>query len=162
MSGSHRDVLRTKDVRLSRRKKLDLLPEPPPFISESAKISKMAEFLAEAYMVFNDIHPFRSSLDVGTDILAQHHGIYNRVQVKGQATDGKAADTFTFPTCRYENGVRTPYRPGELDAFVFVHTQAMRFFVVPAKLIIDSGQCTITFSPTSHSKWEGAWWVLKS
>lgn len=161
MMGSHRDVLRRGEARLSRRK-LAVPPPPPAFLPESTKISKMAEFLAEAYMVCNDILPFRASLDVGTDIVTEHLGIFKRVQVKGQASDGKSPDSFTFPTCRYENGVRTPYRPGEIDAFVFVHTQELLFFVMPAAPIIASKQCTITFSPTSHSKWKDAWWVLKT
>lgn len=159
--GSHRDPPRSKLVALSRQK-LAVPPEPAAFIPENARISKAAEFLAEAYMVQNNILPFRTSLDIGTDIVTQHWDIFKRVQVKGQSTDGKSEDTFTFSTRRYEQGIKKAYRPGELDAFVFVHTGLLRFFIVPADEIVDSGRYTITFGPNSHQRWENAWWVLKT
>jgi len=161
MSFRHKDVLCASSAKLSRRK-IVVPPKPAPFISDNAKISKIAELLAEAYMVRHDILPFRASLDIGTDILTEHRGIFKRVQVKGQATDGKSPETFTFPTRRIEGGVRTPYQLDELDAFVFVHTELLKFFIMPAADIITSSRYTITFGPSSHSQWENAWWVLKT
>lgn len=129
-------------------------------IPAGTRVSRIAELMAEVALLRNAIVPCRPAIDIGVDLVTCCGGVLKRVQVKGQATNGKNEDTFTFSTCRCENGVRTPYKPGEIDAFIFVHTEKARFFIVPAATIIRSKRCTITFSPTVHDYWENAWCVL--
>lgn len=160
MAAKHTDVHRATPVKLSRSK--FSAPEPVvPFISDTARISTLAELMAKVEMLRNDIMPCEPATDIGTDIVTQHRHILKRVQIKGQATDGKSPHTFTFSTRRNELNGKRAYEPDELDAFVFVHTECRRFFIVPARKIVESGRYTITFGPNSHNKWENAWWVLK-
>lgn len=131
-------------------------------LADSVRISRLAELMAEAELLRNHIVPCRPVIDIGTDVITHYGGVLKRVQVKGQATDGKNEHTFTFSTCRNEPDGKRPYKHNEIDAFIFVHTESARFFIVPAAGIIASGRCTITFSPTSHPQWENAWRVLKT
>jgi hypothetical protein len=143
------------------RAKLAAIEPPPQYIPDNLCVSFLSSLLARIEMLRHDIMPCGPEGDLGTDVVSQHHSVLKRVQIKGQATDGKSPDTFTFSTCRNDAGGKRPYRLDELDAFVFVHTGCERFFVVPAAPIIKSGRYTITFGPNSHSQWENAWWVLK-
>lgn len=167
------DVLRAGVYKKKKKRRRAKKIEPPTaaavigaparlFVPESARISRLAEFMAEAAMLRHDILPYRTSIDIGTDIITHHWSVLRRVQIKGQATNSRLPDTFTFSTCRNELTGKRPYRHDEIDAFIFVHTELARFFVVPAPDIIASGRRTITFSPTSHQQWENAWWILKT
>lgn len=143
------------------RQRLTVPPPPAPFIRETTRISALAELLARVELLRNDILPCCPQIDIGTDLVTQHHNVLKRVQIKGQATNGRSPDTFTFSTRRNDLEGKQVYRPDELDVFIFVHTELIRFFVVPAERLIDSGRYTITFGPNSHMQWENAWWLLK-
>lgn len=158
MSSARRDGLKRSIIKNSR-----LAGTPATarmFVQPNAKTSSLAEMLGFVQMMRHDILAYKPFIDVGADIITQHHHVLKRVQVKGQATDSKESG-FTFPTTRTDKTGRVMYKPGELDAFVFVHTVFERFFVVPAEVIIDAGRRTITFGPHSHQEWENAWWLLK-
>lgn len=131
-------------------------------ISAATRTSRIAEIMAEAALLRQAIVPCRPAIDIGTDIVTHYGDVLKRVQIKGQATDGKNENTFTFSTCRNEAAGRRPYKLNEIDAFIFVHTEKARFFIVPAADIIASRRCTITFSPTTHEDCEEAWWVLQT
>lgn len=171
MIRQRKEVLRYGLHRRRPRRRPQQIPTPPQnqqdsdgpqqLIPDSTLISRMAELMAELSLIREHILPYRRSLDIGTDIITHYGDVLKRVQVKGQASKGRGEHTFTFSTCRNELGVKRPYRPNEIDAFIFVHTEAERFFVMPADQIIASKRCTITFSPTSHPDWEDAWWILK-
>lgn len=162
MTKKRTDALKAYRAQKKRKLKAPAASRPKMFVPRSTLISKLAELMAEVQMLRNQIIPCRTAVDIGTDIVTHHWDVMKRVQVKGQATDGKSKDTYTFPTCRYEFGVKKPYALGELDAFVFVHTEEEKFFIMPADDIIKSGRHTITFGPNSHQQWENAWCVLKT
>ncbi|NDD52630.1 hypothetical protein EBZ39_01915 [bacterium] len=142
------------------RTKLIVPTEPAPFIPPTVRICKMAELMVHAEMLKNDIMPSIPVADIGTDCLTQHWDILKRVQIKGQEVDLKFPGRLTFSTRRRSRAFSEGYEDNELDAFVFVHTELRRFFIVPANRI-SPDRHKITFGPNSHSQWEGAWWVLK-
>ena len=142
------------------RAKLVVPPEPAAFIPQTVRVCKVAELMAHTEMLKNDIMPSIPVADIGTDCLTQYWDILKRVQIKGQEVDARFPGRLTFSTRRRSRAVSEGYADNELDAFVFVHTELRRFFIVPASRISPERH-KITFGPNSHSQWENAWCVLK-
>lgn len=140
------------------------VPEPPPAFAKSMVVGEIAERMAEIEMLRHNIMPCKPVIDVGVDRVTYYGDILKRVQIKGQEADVKDPNRLTFCTRRRKVGptvqISESYAVNELDAFVFVHTDLRRFYVVPASKI-SPARHKITFGPNSHSYWQDAWWVLK-
>lgn len=130
------------------------------FIPPSARISRIGELMVEIQLLRNDIMACKMCPDIGTDYLTQHYDVLKRVQIKSQEADAKFPGRLTFSTRRSGPSEYSSYADNEIDAFIFVHTELARFFVVPATRISPKRH-KITFGPNSHAQWENAWCVLK-
>lgn len=141
------------------------VPKPAaPKFAHTVVVGEIAERLVEIEMLRNNIMPCKPVIDIGVDRVTYFGDILKRVQIKGQEADAQHSGRLTFCTRRRKvsptSAISKSYGVNELDAFVFVHTELLRFFVVPASAIGPTRH-KITFGPNSHSKWQDAWWVLK-
>jgi len=136
----------------------------PLVLPHSTRVTGIAQHMVYQQMLRHDIVPFPSAdLDFGVDLLTLYRGnVIRRVQIKGQEAVPANEQALKFSLTRYnkKKGSSQVYDPAALDAFVFVHTELHRYFVVPMA-VIRRYKGSITFSPGCNSRWEDAWEVLK-
>jgi hypothetical protein len=135
-------------------------------LSPNNRVAAIAAHMAYEQMLRRHIVPHTSSsVDFGVDVLTLYgRDVMKRVQIKGQEVQPADDQSLTFPITRSKApkslvGKSRAYDPLALDAFIFVHIELRRYFVVPM-LELARHTSSITFSPNSHSQWEDAWDVL--
>lgn len=127
--------------------------------SNSDRITMIAHHMAYQEMLRHDVVPYpASAADYGIDLLTLADGqVMKRVQIKAQEVMPDDAFRLKFSTSRSDG---RPYAAHSLDAFIFVHIELRRYFVVPMDEMRQH-KSSITFSPDRHGHWEDAWHVLK-
>jgi hypothetical protein len=149
-------------------------PDPPqPKTLHTAPLSSRAagtigEMMAAIEMLRHGIVCCEPVLDIGVDMMTFFGAVMKRVQIKAQLADEKMPGKLTFCVTKRKsgmnrNGIYMPspavsYADGEVDAFVFVHTELRRFYVVPASEVVNKYKMTFNLD----SKWADAWYILQT
>jgi hypothetical protein len=125
-----------------------------------------------AELLRNGMVPAFPLLDNGYDLISDHLGRINRLQVKTRNKPNRQFVTeksCRFPILRNKAGLSTSagyharpavkYTADQFDAMVFVDFVYRRTFVVPATYI-DFNKTSMTFH--NDSEWRDAWWSLQN
>lgn len=128
----------------------------------------IGEMMAAIEMLRHGIIGCEPVIDIGVDMITFFDKVMKRVQVKSQLADEKRPGKLTFCVTKRKSGMQrngvyvsspaVSYEDGELDAFVFVHTELKRFYVVPAGEVVNKYKMTFGVD----SKWADAWYILQT
>lgn len=144
---------------------------PPAGLPPQAVGAAGVQFVA-AELLKQGLLPAFPLLDNGYDLISDHAGRINRLQIKTRLADNSTLvneKSCRFPILRRKAGLSTSagyharptarYSADQFDAMVFVDFVYNRTFVMPAALI-DFRKTSLTFR--GDSPWLNAWWVLKN